>query len=97
MLGMSLSLTRGNSDTTNVSFNAHGQHAFAREMGVGEFGVPAGPGQRRVKKADQSGLSTGVHWKIMNRQMLYAEIGYLRDRFKDYDYASRPVSAMDMM
>ena len=90
MLGMSLSLTRGNSDTTNVSFNATANNAFAPRWEWVNSAYLLDQDSDGVKKADQSGLSTGVHWKIMNRQMLYAEIGYLRDRFKDYDYRITP-------
>jgi len=89
-LGLSLSLTRGNSDTSNVAFNATANNAFAARWEWVNSAYLLNQDSDGVKKADQSGLSTGVHWKIMDRQMLFADVGYLKDRFKDYDYRITP-------
>lgn len=89
-LGLAFSLTRGNSDTTNLSFNATAKNAFAPRWEWVNSAYLLNQESDGVKKADIASLTTGVNWAIMNRQTLYAEAGYLKDRFKDYQYRLTP-------
>ncbi len=89
-VSLGLSLSRGNSDTTNISFaiNANRRAKDSIEWlnsGLFLFGRVGG-----ITNTETFQLSTRVNWKHSNRLFSYYEMLGIRDRFKNFGYQFLP-------
>ena len=89
-LGLGFSLTRGNTETTNLSANASANNAFAPRWEWLNSAFVLTQSSDGEKKAESGGFTSRVNWNFMTRWLAYGEVGYLKDRFKDFQYRWTP-------
>jgi len=89
-LALGLSTTSGNSDTSSFSFSfsadrtADGPWTWKNK---GSYMKNEADGETT---ADITNLDTRLEWQRHERWFVYGQTGYLRDRFKDYNYRITP-------
>jgi putative salt-induced outer membrane protein len=89
-ISMGLSLSRGNSDTSNVSFTINASHQLRDSIEWLHSGFFLFGRVGDITNTETYQLSTRVNWKHTERLFSYYEILGVRDRFKNYSYQILP-------
>jgi len=83
-------LTRGNSDTTNLSASFNANRKLAPEFEWLNSGYLLKGEKDGDKTAESMGATTRLNWSHTSRIFSYYEVQALRDTFKDYRYRLMP-------
>ena len=83
-------LTRGNSDTTNVSASFHADRTLGEGFEWLNSGYYLTGDKDGEETAESMGASTRLNWSHTPRLFSYYEVQGLRDTFKDYNYRVMP-------
>ncbi len=85
-----MAMTKGNSDTLNVSFSFGLNKNFGEKLEWRNSGFYFYNSERRKKSAESLGLTSRLNWSRGKRFYSYVEFQVLRDIFKDYNYRFTP-------
>jgi putative salt-induced outer membrane protein YdiY len=88
--GAGLSLTRGNSDTTNLNASYEVKRDPNDHFVFTSKGLFLRSDQDDALTASRLGLEARIDRKLTERTSLFAQVQYLRDRFKEIDYLVSP-------
>ena len=89
-LAFGLSSTSGNSDTSSMSFSFSADWRTTGPWTWKNKGTYLKSDNEQETTADVATLDTRLEWKRHARWFAYGQAGYMRDRFKDYDYRLTP-------
>ncbi len=88
--GAGLSLTRGNSDTTNINLSYDVKRDPSDHFVFTSKGLYLRGDTDGEVSASRLGLEARMDRKLSERTSLFVQVQYLRDRFKEIDYLVTP-------
>lgn len=89
-MSLGLAMTKGNSDTLNVSFSFALNKKFGKKLEWRNSGFYLYHSEKKIKSAESLGLTSRLNWLKNKRFYSYVEFQALRDIFKDYNYRLTP-------
>ncbi len=89
-VSLGLSLNKGNSDTTDFSFDFTADHHFSPKLEWRNSGLVLFGKTEKVTSKETYQLGTAINWHHSERILSYYRIQGVRDRFKNYDYRFLP-------
>jgi putative salt-induced outer membrane protein YdiY len=91
-LGLGLSLTRGNTETTNFSFTYLIKKSLSPKIEFSSTGSYLLGRIEGTTKSQSLGLAGRLNWEHTERFFTFFEAQGIRDRFKNYDYRIFPTA-----
>ncbi len=89
-VSLGLSLNRGNSDTTDVSFDFTADHILSEKIEWRNRGLALYGQADQVTTKETYQLGTAINLNHSERILSYYRVQGIRDRFKNYDYRFLP-------
>ncbi|MBN1224973.1 MAG: DUF481 domain-containing protein [Candidatus Aminicenantes bacterium] len=89
-LSLGISLARGNSDNTNISFSFNLKRKFTKKMGWENKGLYILGRSADKIESESYELKSTLKWNHSDRFFTHLEIHGFRDQFKNYDYRILP-------
>jgi len=89
-VSLGLSLNKGNSDTTDFSFDFSADHHFSPKVEWRNSGLVLFGKTDKVTSKETYRIGTGIEWHHSERMYSYYRVQGERDRFKNHDYRLLP-------
>lgn len=89
-MSLGIAMTKGNSDTLNISFSFDLNKNFSKKLEWRNSGFYLYNSEKRKKSAESLGLTSRLNWLKNKRFYSYIEFQALQDIFKDYKYRLTP-------
>ena len=93
-LGLGLSLTRGNTETTNFSFTYLIKKSLSPKIEFSSSGSYLLGRIEGTTNSESLGLAGRLDWSHTERFFTFFELQGIRDRFKNYDYRIFPTAGV---
>ena len=88
--GMGLALSRGNTETTNLSLALSVKGPLSESLSSTTSVFFLFSKEKNITNAESLGLESRIDWQLSERFFSYVDILGLRDRFKNYSYRILP-------
>ena len=89
-IALSLSVMRGNAETTNTSVTFKAERTFSRPFKLSSSGFFLLNRTEGITSAESMGMNVRLDWTHSNRFFSYYEIPVVRDKFKNYVFRFLP-------
>jgi putative salt-induced outer membrane protein YdiY len=89
-VSLGMSMNKGNSNTTDFSFDFTADHRFSEKIVWRNSGLVMYGQADRVTTKEAYQLGTALNWNHSARILSYFRVQGVRDRFKNYDYRFLP-------